>query len=876
MGVWMVMVKNVQVMDEMIQESELNRILLELVSDFSYSCICKSHNKKCYNDYELDWLTDSFFDLTGYNADDLNLNEFWMFAVHPEDYHIAEKQLLHTEPGSKDVAEFRIIDNDNEIIWLKNYIYCIEDEEKGFFRIYGVAQDITGSKKSEIETKNLAELLQTLSNTIPSSIFYKDTNGIYLGCNNEYAEFLGQSKDQIIGKSVYDIFPKDLADKYHKMDSELLKNPGKQFYQWKMRHSDGTIRDVMFNKATYPNTEGDLAGIVGVMVDITDLKQTERALKENEEKYRLLVENSSDVIWTMSLDGHFTFVTPAVEELSGFTPEEALDLHLSDYISEDYYPKVMQEILEQLNKPADERASSKYMELKQYRKDGSIMDIEVYTKWIYDDDGNPVGLQGSTRDVSERKKVEKALKRSESLYRTIFENTGAATLLFNKEGIVTKINSELERMSGYLKDEVVNNMSWMDFVPPEKLPMMLDYHQQRETNPDSVPSTYETEFIIKSGDILATQITVDQIPNLDEYVTSVINITDLKNTQNALEESEEKFRQMAENIEEVMYIIDPKMNKILYISPSYEKIWGGSREDLYKQPKSWIDAIHPDDRKRAINHIFIDQKVISHDDPGIEYRIIKPDGSVRWIWGRAFPVVDEKGKPYRIAGIALDITDRKLAEEEVKSSLKEKEVLLREIHHRVKNNLQIIVSLLSLQTQHVEDEEVLDILTQSQNRVKSMAMLHEKLYESPDLTHINFKYYVEKLVTDLFYSYSVEVGTIKPVITNMDLDMGIDTAIPCGLIINELVTNSIRYAFPDGRKGTVTVEFGKNEDEFFLKVADNGIGISKDIKPDSPQTLGLQLVENLVNQLDGTITSDINNGTNFTIKFKELIYRDRI
>lgn len=874
------MVKNVHVAHEIIPGSDRNRILLELFSDFSYSFVCDcSQDKKSSNNYNLNWLADSFFDLTGYKADDLNLSELWMFVVHPEDYHIAEKQLKITKPGSKDVTEFRIIDSDGKIIWIKNYIYCVEAEEEGFLCIYGVAQDITESKKSEKETKDMVEFLQTLTDTMPSSIFYKDTNGIYLGCNKEYADFVGLSKDEIIGKSVYDIFSKDLADKYHNMDSELLENPGKQVYDWKMNHSDGTIHDVMFNKATYSNTEGDLAGLVGVMVDITDLKQIERALKESEEKYRLLAENSSDVIWTMSLGGHFTFVTPAVEELSGYTPEEALQLHLSDYILEDYYPIVMHEIFEQLNKPAHERVRSKYMELKEYKKDGSIIDIEVDTRWIYDDKGNPVGLQGSTRDITERKMVEEALKRSEYLYRTIFENTGAATVLFNKEGTITRVNSELKRISGYLKSEVENKMNWRDVIHPDELPKVIQYHKQREKDPNSVPSTYETKLINnqKNGEPIFAQITVGKIPDSEEYIASIINITDLKNAQKSLQESEEKFRQMAENIEELMYIIDPKMSKILYISPSYEKIWGRSREELYKEPKSWIGAIHPDDRKKAINHIFTaDQEVISHDDPGIEYRIIHPEGSVHWIWGRAFPVLDDKGKPYRIAGIALDITDRKLAEEEVKSSLKEKELLLREIHHRVKNNLQIIVSLLSLQAQHVDDKEVRGILTESQNRVKSMAMIHEKLYESPDLTHINFKYYIEKLVTDLFYSHNVEIGTIEPVIITMDLDMGIDTAIPCGLIINELVTNSIKYAFPDGCKGTVTVEFGKTEDEFSLKIADNGIGMSKDIKPDSPRTFGLQLVENLVNQLDGTITCDINHGTVFTVKFKELIYKDRI
>lgn len=871
------MVKNVHFDHNIIKEFKHNQILLELISDFSYSCICDfPQEKESYINCKLEHLSDSFFDLTGYTKDHINRNEFWR-VIHPEDQLNVERQLQLPKPGSKDVVEFRIMGSDDKIIWLKNYIYSVEDENQGVRHIYGVAQDITEAKTTEIETKDMAEFFGTLTDKMPSSIFYKDINGVYIGCNKEYAEFLGLTKNEIIGKSVHDIFSKDLADEYHKMDMELLKNPGKQFLHWKMDHSDGTTHDVLFNKATYSNNEGELVGIVGIMVDITDLKQIERSLRESEEKYRLLVENSSDVIWKMSLNGYFTFITPGIEELSGYTPEEALNLHLSDYVLEDYYPKVMKELLDQLGKPVYERATSEYMELEMYRKDGSVIDIEIYAKWTYDDEGNPVGLQGSTRNISKRKKVEIALKRSESLYRTIFENTGAATLIFNKQGIITMINTELERIFGYSKEEVVNKMNWMEFVPSDKFPMMMEYHKQREIDPETAPSTYETEFTTKSGEILTTQITVDKIPNSDEFVTSVIDITDLVKTQKALTESEEKFRQMAENIEELMYIIDPKMSEILYVSPSYEKIWGRSTKELYKEPKSWIKTIYPEDRKKAITHILTaEDKVISEDDPGVEFRIIQPDGTIRWIWGRAFPVLNDKGELYRIAGIGMDITDRKIAEDEVKSSLKEKELLLREIHHRVKNNLQIIVSLLNLQMQHVEDESALDILAESHNRVKSMATLHEKLYESPDLTHINFKYYIEKLVTDLFYSYKVKVGTIEPVIKTVDLDMGIDTAIPCGLIINELVSNSIKYAFPDGRKGTVTVEFKKNNDELFLKVSDNGIGMCKNIKPDSPQTFGLQLVENLVNQLDGTLNMDINHGTEFAIKFKELVYLDRI
>jgi Signal transduction histidine kinase len=229
-----------------------------------------------------------------------------------------------------------------------------------------------------------------------------------------------------------------------------------------------------------------------------------------------------------------------------------------------------------------------------------------------------------------------------------------------------------------------------------------------------------------------------------------------------------------------------------------------------------------------------------------------------------------------VGAFIRDITDKKKAEKALKESLEEKEVLLREIHHRVKNNMQIVSSLLNLQKKYVEEEETVNILIESQNRIKTMAMIHEKLYQSPNLTSINFKEYTEKLVKDLFYSYGNKIGVIKTSFHMEDVKIGLDTAIPCGLIMNELVTNSLKYAFPDDRTGTITIEFQSEGNYFVLKVSDDGVGVPSDIKLENRDTLGFQLVTSLVKQLDGTVQLDGVNGTSFTIKFKELQYNDRM
>jgi two-component sensor histidine kinase/methyl-accepting chemotaxis protein len=211
----------------------------------------------------------------------------------------------------------------------------------------------------------------------------------------------------------------------------------------------------------------------------------------------------------------------------------------------------------------------------------------------------------------------------------------------------------------------------------------------------------------------------------------------------------------------------------------------------------------------------------------------------------------------------------------LQNSLSEKEVLLKEIHHRVKNNLQVISSLLYLNSKKITDKNALYMFKESQNRVKSIALVHERLYQSKNLGRIDFKDYVQKLITDLFRSYAVNQSMIELDLDIKDISISIDLAVPCGLIINELISNSLKYAFPnyedENKKGLIKINFNKNgNEELILKVSDNGIGITQsEIEEKKKNSLGLQLIETLVTQLEGSLEIDSNSGTSFIIKFKD-------
>ncbi len=216
----------------------------------------------------------------------------------------------------------------------------------------------------------------------------------------------------------------------------------------------------------------------------------------------------------------------------------------------------------------------------------------------------------------------------------------------------------------------------------------------------------------------------------------------------------------------------------------------------------------------------------------------------------------------------LDITDRKNAEEKLKSSLREKELLLSEIHHRVKNNLQIISSLLRLQSRSISDPDYRRIFMESQDRVQSMALMHEGLCESRDLGDVDFRGYVNKLVNNLFLSYGIDKSRVGFRSEIASVSIGIDSAVPCGLIINELVSNSLKHAFPGHGTGEIGMALKSKAAEYFeLVVWDNGIGIGKDFNLEKTRTLGLRLVTTLVRQLRGKITLDDGPGTRLVISF---------
>jgi PAS domain S-box-containing protein len=263
-------------------------------------------------------------------------------------------------------------------------------------------------------------------------------------------------------------------------------------------------------------------------------------------------------------------------------------------------------------------------------------------------------------------------------------------------------------------------------------------------------------------------------------------------------------------------------------------------------------------------------KIISgHRIPALEVNLCTKSGKEKTIEIHS-SLMRKNEKIVGVVSVLRDITERKQIEETLRKSLKEKEVLIRELHHRVKNNMQVMLSLLRLQTRKIEDKKMVEILRVWQNRLRSIALVHEKLYESENLARIEFGSYIQRLAVSLFHAFNVKESSVLLEMNIESISLDISTAIPLGLIINELVSNSLKHAFPEGRKGKIRLDFHKkNKNSYSLIIKDNGIGLPKNIKFQNPQTLGFQLINDLIDQIDGSVEVSRRGGTTFKIIFQK-------
>ena len=462
----------------------------------------------------------------------------------------------------------------------------------------------------------------------------------------------------------------------------------------------------------------------------------------------------------------------------------------------------------------------------------------------------------------------KLKKKEEMLQFTRFSIDHADDLIIwmDSEGIITDVNDTTCEKLRYKKDEIIG-MPLSNVCPNINIKdVMMLIHE----NQDHEPITLESSFLIEGKQNISLEVEINHLEYGDSYYYCAFarDITERKKVEAALQESEARFRNLADFAPVMIWMAGPD-KQCNYCNKTMIEYTGKTVDQL--TGNGWTEAIHPDDREKCWEYY---SKAYEHKTAlTMEYRYKRFDNEYRWLLDTGVPRYTSDGSFLGYIGSSLDITERKQAVELIESSLKEKVILLKEIHHRVKNNLQVISSLFRLQSSYIKDKEAKEIFNESQNRVKSMALIHEKLYLSKNLTHVNFSDYVHELVTNLLTSYKFSSNTIILEISIDDIELNVDLAVNLGLILNELISNSLKYAFPKGkgRKGDKCILqvklFSDCDSKLVLIVMDNGIGFPEGLDFRNTDSLGMQIVVSLVSQCKAEIVLEKEKGTKFTITF---------
>lgn len=586
--------------------------------------------------------------------------------------------------------------------------------------------------------------------------------------------------------------------------------------------------------------------------------RAEKELRRNEEIFREIADTSDEVHWMM--DGNLTltlYVNPAFERIWGThrpDPTAGLGPWLAAVSAEDRG-----------------RVETMYLKARRGEFDDAGIEYRIVrpdgmTRWIWTrafpvrDRRNALyRIAGVSQDITRQKWAWETLQESEERYRLLAENARDMISRHSPDGIFLFASPACRTLLGYKPEDLLGR-ALTEIIHPEDAQQLLTRHRSLVDAFAAGAIAYRARKADGTFTWIETSVRPIRSP-LSESVRELAAVSRDINERKEKEETLRRYEFIANTSHELMALINRD-----YIheaaNEAYCRALGKVSSEVvgHSLASVWLPDTFASAIKTPLEQCFEGKEVQYETWCTVE-------GVGRRCFDiRHYPYMNQRGEVTHCIVVALDTTVRRTAEEQTQLMLKEKEVLLKEIHHRVKNNLQIISSLLNLQLNVISNKETRELVRESQNRVRSMALIHEKLYQSENVGQINLEEYLRSLTRDLFRSYSVGGVTLKLEVDEIRLD--VDTAVPCGLIVNELVSNALKYAFPSGREGQISLKVAMvSHQQVALTVSDNGVGLPNDMNLRTSSTLGFQLVHMLVKQLRGTLDIVRNGGTTFMITF---------
>lgn len=795
------------------------------------------------------------------------------------------------------------------------------------------------SKKTEITLKKSAERFRAVAESAVDAIVTTNVDGIIRYFNQSLEKIFGYSQEELTGKPLTTLMPERFRKNYtqelekfkesgeHRLIGRTVSTTGLK--------KDGT--EFPFEMSLSSWKSGEKTYFTSIIRDITEKREGEEKLRWSEDRLKMAMEIANVVYWEYDPENDlFTFDDQFFALYGTSAEEEGGNLMSSIEYANRFVPPEEQELVGVEVVKAIESTDPNYSSTIGHsiiRADGEKRYIIVRIRARLDENGKKIGTKGVNQDVTEVRMVEEALAESHRRMADIIDFLPDATLAIDTQGRVISWNRAIEEMTGVASEEIMGKGNYEYSIPfyDKRRPILVDMvkesdeqllKQYRIPERKDEELTAETDVTLKGEkrSVWAKAVPLyDPKGNWAGSIEAIRDITEMRESRELINR-ELKINQSLANIyaplvspettiKDVGQVIIGEAKKLTEstygfaaaLDPTSLQVIDGTETINVPDGYEGELAVHlPTNSEGEYTGLLVHalktkksllenslQKnpefaYVPNGNPELENILVVPVVLAEELVG----LIALTNSPDDFTEDDLDAIERlavfyalaiqnKKADKEIKQSLHDKKVLLREIHHRVKNNMQIISSLLNLQLNYVKDEKAVNVLKESQGRIKSMAMVHEKLYQSPSLTKIDLKDYVESLVSNIFFTYGTSTNHIISEVDVENIEIGIDTAIPCGLIINELVTNSVKHAFPENN-GKVKVKITSHHDDIQLVISDDGIGLPENLDYEKTESLGLKLVKSLVDQIDGHMTLVTNAGTTIKINFQEIKYKKRI